>query len=856
MKKLISKILFLSILFTPYVYATVYEDAESLTIEKWEIYDANPVGATVSNIYDADKQSNVIELNGTAQSNGYVIGHSYNDNAWKNTEHKIFKWSMNYSENFELRVVLDTNKGSRYIVYSARNNDIGLSGNKIYQGLGSDAKNGTWQTFTRDLEADLKEYESDNELIAINAFLIRGSGRFDDIQTLAPEKITYEDAENEDTSKWDIFDNNPVDANISNIYDEVKQSNVIEFIGSGTSNGYRIGHSYNENAWRNTDHKIIRWSMNYSENFEFRVVLDTSKGSRYIVYSARDNDIGLSGSKIYQGLGSDAKNGTWQTFTRDLEADLQEYESDNSIIAVNSFLIRGNGRIDDISMLETPEIPKYYVDATNGNDNNNGLSKDSALKTLTRLQNEVFLPGDVIAFKKGETWIGRFIITNSGESNNPIVFTSYGDGDTKPVISGNDVLTGAWENNGTNKWRMHLPSVEVTRLWVDGNQEKRCAETHTGHTWDEFGSVCSHIWDDEYLYYYSNEKPTSTFVGQTIGKVFSVVGGSYIDIKNIDVQGGNDAIYLKNTDSVTISHNNIGKNSSKGIDIQSTNNLLVENNIIDSNAKLIFSGIESFSGTDQRGIGDGLGSYGGLTNSQIRNNNFLNWGHSGVAFTNAGDNPITDNKIYNNYFTADNLEYGRAIGYSGNGVQNNEIYRNYLTKLHTKSQLGGVNNHFHHNWIKDIFDTPYKNGAEGQGITISCYSNTTSVTGNIIEFNTFEDIDDAGIELRGYNLEERDVSNNTINKNLFINCGRNAKYSSDSGKGIVVKHYQDIRDNNFYDNAFISSGKAITHRNVEVTTDEFNSRDGVSGDNISANTTEQSDQGAGDITLHNIGATQ
>ena len=32
-------------------------------------------------------------------------------------------------------------------------------------GLDSNSKNGTWQTFTRDLEADLKQYEPDNELL-------------------------------------------------------------------------------------------------------------------------------------------------------------------------------------------------------------------------------------------------------------------------------------------------------------------------------------------------------------------------------------------------------------------------------------------------------------------------------------------------------------------------------------------------------------------------------------------------------------------------------------------------------------------------------------------------------------------
>jgi len=57
-------------------------------------------------------------------------------------------------------------------------------------------------------------------------------------------------------------------------------------------------------------------------------------------------------TSIKIGLGSNSKNGTWQTFTRDLEADLKAYEPDNELLTVNGFLVRGSGRVDDIAMME------------------------------------------------------------------------------------------------------------------------------------------------------------------------------------------------------------------------------------------------------------------------------------------------------------------------------------------------------------------------------------------------------------------------------------------------------------------------------------------------------------------------
>lgn len=95
----------------------------------------------------------------------------------------------------------------------------------------------------------------------------------------------------------------------------------------------------------------------------------------------------------------------------------------------------------------------YYVDATNGNDENSGTSPNSAWKTLSKVNNYDFSPGDSILFKRGEIWREHLLVTNSGDIDNPISYGAYGTGE-KPLILGsverNDVSN--WVNEGDNIW--------------------------------------------------------------------------------------------------------------------------------------------------------------------------------------------------------------------------------------------------------------------------------------------------------------------------------------------------------------------------------------------------------------------
>jgi len=350
-----------------YGSVSYYEDAQDGTTVGWRVYDNTPSGAKVLNVYDQDKESRVIELYDTlyqSTQNGYILGAQSGANAWNNTTERIIEWNMKFNENYVVYISVQTTKGHRYLYYTASNSDLGVhsNGTYIHHGLGTTSKNGTWQTLTRDLDADLAEFEPDNAIISVNAFLIRGSGKVDNVKLKKAHFSLYEDADDYasnafkyNTNGWRVYDTDPTGATITNVYDsEVERA--IALNGEGTKNGYILGNKDpdNANAWNNVTDRTVHWTMNFGEAYTVYISMQTTKGHRYLYYSATNTDLGLhsNGTYIHHALGSTSRDGTWQTFSRDLDADLTEFEPDNAILSVNAFLIRGSGKVNKIWMTE------------------------------------------------------------------------------------------------------------------------------------------------------------------------------------------------------------------------------------------------------------------------------------------------------------------------------------------------------------------------------------------------------------------------------------------------------------------------------------------------------------------------
>lgn len=77
----------------------------------------------------------------------------------------------------------------------------------------------------------------------------------------------------------------------------------------------------------------------------------------------------------------------------------------------------------------------YYIDNLNGNDNNSASAPSLAWKSLGKINQETFAPGDSILFKSGGVWDGNLSFRGSGQPGKPIVIGKYGNGD-KPLING------------------------------------------------------------------------------------------------------------------------------------------------------------------------------------------------------------------------------------------------------------------------------------------------------------------------------------------------------------------------------------------------------------------------------------
>lgn len=160
----------------------VYEDAENGNILGWGIYDGEPVGSFVGNVYDLETNNRVIEFTSAGLLNGFKLLREDNTE-WNNTQHQVVEWRMKFTEDFIISVAVLTDLGIRFISFTPdESSSMGL-GTDISHGLGAESKDGTWRTYYIDLGYDLDEAQPGNTIQALRGFYVNGSGRIDDIKT-------------------------------------------------------------------------------------------------------------------------------------------------------------------------------------------------------------------------------------------------------------------------------------------------------------------------------------------------------------------------------------------------------------------------------------------------------------------------------------------------------------------------------------------------------------------------------------------------------------------------------------------------------------------------------------------------
>ena len=159
----------------------ILEDGEGTETAGWQVYDNDPAGALIAKVYDSERGSGVVEFRGSGTANGYRLRNADNS-YWNAAGFRHIEWSMRYGEWFVVYIAVRTKNGFRYLQYGPTAKSFLGTGTYVQHSLGSGLRDGTWHRVVRDLESDLKAGQPDNELEAILAFLIRGSGRVDDIK--------------------------------------------------------------------------------------------------------------------------------------------------------------------------------------------------------------------------------------------------------------------------------------------------------------------------------------------------------------------------------------------------------------------------------------------------------------------------------------------------------------------------------------------------------------------------------------------------------------------------------------------------------------------------------------------------
>jgi len=137
----------------------------------------------------------------------------------------------------------------------------------------------------------------------------------------------------------------------------------------------------------------------------------------------------------------------------------------------------------------------YYINSQTGNDTNNGISINSPWKSLKKLEEITFQPCDSILFAKNSAFQGGITFKSSGNAENPIVISSYGEG-SLPSFS----------NPDQNKLNGNVFQISGSHIVIDGLSFSKCANA-------------------------SSKKDKSIL---EVGAIFTQTGANYITIKNCE----------------------------------------------------------------------------------------------------------------------------------------------------------------------------------------------------------------------------------------------------------------------------------------------------------------------------------
>ena len=414
----------------------------------------------------------------------------------------------------------------------------------------------------------------------------------------------------------------------------------------------------------------------------------------------------------------------------------------------------------------------YYLSSSSGNDNNSGTSESSAWKTITKLNSILgnLQAGDVIFFKRGDTFSGALNLKNSGVSGNPITFNAFGSGN-KPIITGR-IRISNWTNKGNNIWTAtNTGTGNVTNMFINAIPQNLSRYPKLSDTNNGYLTFTSHNGNS------SITDPTLPNSPSFVGKQLVVrVNAWYFNRRTVQSQSGG---------TLTVSSNfNLTPKDNAGYFFQNDPSFCTTQGewAYNSSSKLvtIYSSVDpntlniEVSGYDKIFNIDGV-NYITLNNLQIDGsgtdsvymNNSNTIDIQNCDFLYAGENAITMNNTKNSTFSYNTINKSNSSGI---------LQKRYCDNF---NMVG--------NTITNVALHPGRDRAGTNPAAARLYGSN-----QLIQYNKMDNLGYIGIFFRG---EGVDVKNNEVSNycSVYEDGGGIYTFNGDSDSPVSVPSY--VRNN-------------------------------------------------------------
>ena len=235
----------------------------------------------------------------------------------------------------------------------------------------------------------------------------------------------------------------------------------------------------------------------------------------------------------------------------------------------------------------------YYVSSSTGSDRNDGLTGETAVKTLEKISAFPLFPGDSILLKRSDKWNEQLKLQKSGSPGKPIQVDAYGIGE-KPKITGViNIDPSSWEKVGDTDiyyvqtgrpygvYQDGVKIIDDDRYNISDGNKTKGNPTLTGSGGDWYYDSLTFR-----LYYRPTSGAPSDHIVQysTQSHGISVNEQSYITIRNINLSHiGGTAVSINASEHITVDNCDISYTFEKGIHFRNSrgHNIAKNNTITD-----------------------------------------------------------------------------------------------------------------------------------------------------------------------------------------------------------------------------------------------------------------------------------